>query len=248
MNNWILSLHTVQRYIYFSTSYVAGDREGRILETELVKGQGFKNYYEQTKYEAELAVRDLMKTVPTTVIRPGIVVGNTATGETIKFDGPYFILNFFDKLTFLPFLPYLGKGKAEGNFVPVDYIFNAAIYLGHAEIGIGKTYQLTDPKPYRIKEVYRMLMVEFLGREPVGMIPLSLSKWLLSIPAFRKWTRVEKEALDYFTCMAEYDCSQTQQDLRGSGILCPDFKDVIPAMVAYYKKHKNDSEKQLEIH
>jgi hypothetical protein len=48
--------------------------------------------------------------------------------------------------------------------------------------------------------------------------------------------------------MAEYDCSQTQQDLRGSGILCPDFKDVIPAMVVYYKKHKNDSEKQLEIH
>jgi hypothetical protein len=91
-------------------------------------------------------------------------------------------------------------------------------------------------------------MAELLGREPSGSIPLSFSKWLLSIPAFRKWTRVEKEALDYFTCMAEYDCSRAQEDLRGSGISCPDFKEVIPAMVDFYKKHKDDPEKQLKIH
>ncbi|RSK25730.1 3-beta hydroxysteroid dehydrogenase [Bacillus sp. HMF5848] len=247
VNDWVLLLSNLQRYVYFSTSYVAGTREGRILETELDMNQSFKNHYERTKYEAEVLVQSIVDKVPLTIIRPGIVVGHSQTGETIKFDGPYFILNFFDKLQFLPIIPYLGNGKADGNFVPIDYIFNATIYLSHAEVGIGKTYQLTDPNPYNVQDVYRMLMKEFLGKEPKGMIPLSLSKWALSIPAFRKWVRVEREAMDYFTCMAEYDCSQSQKDLEGSGISCPDFKDVIPAIVTFYKKHKHDTNKQIKI-
>lgn len=247
VNDWILTLKHVKRYVYFSTSYVAGTREGRILESELEKQQSFKNHYESTKFEAEVLVRKMISQVPTTIIRPGIVVGHSKTGETIKFDGPYFILNFFDRLKFLPLIPYLGKGQAEGNFVPIDYIFDATIYLGHADIGIGKTYQLTDPKPYSCNEVYRMLMKEYLGKEPVGMIPLQLARWFLSIPVFRRWVRVEKEALDYFTCMAKYDSTQTQMDLVGSGITCPDFKDVIPSIVQFYKKHKNDDNKQISI-
>ncbi|MFD2446951.1 SDR family oxidoreductase [Bacillus sp. CGMCC 1.16607] len=247
VNEWVLNCQKIKRYIYFSTSYVAGTREGRILESQLEMNQSFKNHYERTKCEAEVLVQSLKDKVPTTIIRPGIVVGNSRTGETIKFDGPYFILNFFDRLKFLPILPYLGQGRAKGNFVPVDYIFNATVYLGHAEVGIGKTYQLTDPKPYSAKEVYRMLMKEYLGKEPIGMIPLSFAKWFLSFSVFRKWVKVEKEALDYFTCLAEYDCTQTEHDLRGSGITCPDFKEIIPPMVDYYRKHKNDKEKHLTI-
>ncbi|HET6872649.1 MAG TPA: SDR family oxidoreductase [Sporolactobacillaceae bacterium] len=247
VNDWVQTLNQLKRYVYFSTSYVAGTREGRILETELEMGQTFKNHYERTKYEAEVLVKGIMNAVPTTVIRPGIVVGHSETGETVKFDGPYFILNFIDRLKFLPIIPYMGHGEAEGNFVPIDFIFRATIYLGHSEAGVGKTYQLTDPKPYKAKDVYRMLMKEYLGREPKGRIPLSWGKAMLSSSRMRKWVRTEKEALAYFTCKAEYDCTQTQKDLAGSGIACPDFKDVIPAMVAFYKTHKDDPTKQLHI-
>ncbi|MBS4173029.1 SDR family oxidoreductase [Bacillus sp. FJAT-49736] len=247
VNDWILALPALQRFVYFSTSYVAGKREGHILESELEMEQSFKNHYERTKYDAEVLVKEIMNAVPTTIIRPGIVVGHSTSGETIKFDGPYFILNFLDKLRFFPIIPYLGAGKAEGNFVPVDYIFNATIYLSHVDAGIGKTYQLTDPRPYTMKEVYRLLMKEYLGREPRGTIPLFLAKSLLSLAVCRRWLRVEKEALDYFTCMAHYDCSQAQKDLQGSGISCPDFTEVIPAMVHFYKRHKNDSDKHLKI-
>ena len=247
VNEWVRTLENIERYIYFSTSYVAGTREGRILETELEMNQTFKNHYERTKYEAEVFVKGILKSVPTTIIRPGIVVGHSRTGETVKFDGPYFILNFIDRLKGLPILPYMGHGEAEGNFVPVDFIFRATIYLGHSKAGAGKTYQLTDPKPYKVDEVYKMLMREFLGRTPKGRIPLSWGRLFMSSSRFRKWVRTEKEALDYFTCKAEYDCTETQKDLAGSGISCPDFKEVIPAMVNFYKKHKNDPAKQLKI-
>ncbi|RST77167.1 NAD-dependent epimerase/dehydratase family protein [Siminovitchia acidinfaciens] len=248
MNDWVQTLPKLERYVYFSTAYVAGKREGRILEAELEMNQNFKNHYEHTKYEAEVLVKKLLdQGLPVTIIRPGIVVGDSITGKTTKFDGPYFMLIFFDRLKFFPFIPYLGKGQATGNFVPIDYILKATVYLAHADQGARKTYHLTDPNPYRVKDVYRTLMEELLGRKPLGTIPLSVARWFLSIRAFRKWTRVEKEALDYFSCMAEYDSTQAQEDLKGSGITCPDFKVVITPMVQFYKQHKNDSSKHIKI-
>ena len=45
--------------MYFSTAYVAGTREGNLLETELIRPVAFKNHYEETKFEAELVVEQL---------------------------------------------------------------------------------------------------------------------------------------------------------------------------------------------
>ena len=59
MNNWVSTLPSLKRYIYFSTAYVAGKREGLLLETELVRPAAFKNFYEETKFEAELLVEQL---------------------------------------------------------------------------------------------------------------------------------------------------------------------------------------------
>lgn len=129
VNEWVKSLKNIQRYTYFSTAYVGGKREGMLYESELIKPPAFKNFYEETKYEAEVLVHALKAEVPVTIIRPGIVKGHSKTGETIKFDGPYFIMNFIDRLSFLPFLPRLGKGDSVVNIVPVDYIIEATTYL-----------------------------------------------------------------------------------------------------------------------
>ncbi|TLS36134.1 SDR family oxidoreductase [Pseudalkalibacillus caeni] len=247
INQWVLSLTKLERYIYFSTAYVSGDRQGVIYENELQMGQGFKNHYERTKYDAEVLVEEVKEKVPVTIIRPGVVRGDSKTGETIKFDGPYFILNVLDRLRYSPLLPYLASGEAEGNFVPIDYVLNGTIYLAHEKVGIGKTYHLTDPEPYKMNEVYKMLMNEYLGKTPKGALPLFLTKGFLSLSPMRKWIRVQKEAMDYFTCVSHYDCTQAQDDLQGSGISCPDFKDSLKSMVMYYDEYKNDRDKQLTI-
>ena len=82
----------LERLAYVSTAYVAGLRTGVVYEHELVDGPGFKNHYESTKFQAEVWVRELLDEVPTTILRPAIVVGDSHTGETEKFDGPYYIL------------------------------------------------------------------------------------------------------------------------------------------------------------
>ncbi|ASN06664.1 SDR family oxidoreductase [Virgibacillus necropolis] len=247
VNNWVKTLDGLSRYIYFSTAYVSGAREGKIYEHELSEGQSFKNHYEQTKYEAELLVDDIKESVPTTIIRPGIVKGNSETGETIKFDGIYFMLNFLEHLRYLPVMTYLGDGEPEGNFVPSDYVLKAVSYLAVAPIGKGKTYHLTDPNPYKMKDLHKMLSEQYLGKTPTGQVPLTLAKKALSIAAIRKWLQVEKEALDYFEFKTSYDCSQAVNDLEGSGIVCPDLKDTVEPMLTYYRKYKHDRSKHIEI-
>src|SRR3954468_5725238 len=82
----------LERLNYVSTAYVAGWRSGVVYEHELSLGQSFKNHYESTKFQAEVWVRQQMDRIPTTITRPAIVVGDSRTGETQKFDGPYYVL------------------------------------------------------------------------------------------------------------------------------------------------------------
>ncbi|UCZ54922.1 SDR family oxidoreductase [Bacillus shivajii] len=245
VNEWVKTLKQLKRYNYFSTAYVSGKREGKIYENELSMGQSFKNHYERTKYKAEILVDELKSEVPLTIFRPGIVRGHSVTGETIKFDGPYFMLHILHKFRHSPFVPQLSGGHVEGNFVPVDYVIDATTYLSHQDKGEGKTYHLTDPNPYKMSEVYTMLMQEYLGKTPKGKFPLQLAHTALSSSVIRKWINVEKEALDYFRCNASYDTAETERDLKGSGINCPTFDETLQSMVQYYRE--NQQNKQLYI-
>lgn len=247
VNDWVRGLKSLRRYVYFSTAYVAGKREGVLYEHELVRPPAFKNYYEETKYEAEVLVDALKREVPLTIIRPGIVKGHSQTGETSKFDGPYFILNLIDRLRFLPIFPGIGNTEAVVNLVPVDFIVDAVLYLSHAKTGEGKTYHLTDPRPYKVREVYAMILKEMLGKTPKGRIPLPVLRAALSVPLIRRWLRTEKEVTDYFTWMGNFDSSQAQKDLGEAGIRCPDLKTQIPAMVKFYLENKNNEQYQLNI-
>src|SRR5688572_13945909 len=112
-----------QRLDYVSTAYVAGMRTGVIYEHELSLGQTHKNHYEATKFQAEVWVRQQANRIPTATYRPAIVVGDSRTGETQKFDGPYYILRTISRAvnSHLPIMQFGGSG-ANFNAVPVDFI------------------------------------------------------------------------------------------------------------------------------
>nr|WP_157297489.1 SDR family oxidoreductase [Bhargavaea sp. CC-171006] len=246
VNLWVLECKALERYVYFSTAYVSGDRKGTIYENELALGQTFKNHYEKTKHDAEVLVQYMRDRIPTTIIRPGIVLGDSKTGETAKFDGPYFMMRYLDKFSRMP-IPYVGKGQALINLVPVDYIVEATVYLSRHPVGADKVYHLTDPNPYQAKEAFRLISQALTGKAPSFTMPHSTIRIMLSFPPLRRWVKVEKETLDYFRLEAVYDCTEAQRDLEPAGIKCPDFADYIPAAVEYYRLHRNDPAKLIEV-
>lgn len=247
VNEFVKGIQNLQRYMYFSTAYVAGKRTGNLLETELIRPEQFKNFYEETKFAAELLVEDLKAEVPTTIIRPGIVRGHSITGETIKFDGPYFLLNMVSKLRALPFIPYIGHSTSTLNTVPVDYIFQAAVYLSQAEEAVSKTVHLTDPNPHPIQEIVRAVTIEMTGKSPKGHLPLKMTQKIMKNKKLQRYLQVEQESLDYFSWDATFDTTIAKQLLQKAEIDCPDFIATLPEMVSFYEKNKNKKEFHVKI-
>ena len=128
--NWVGRLPNLERFIYCSTAYVSGRRQGTVLESELIDINGFKNHYESTKFKAELVVQRAWDAIPTTIVRPGVVMGDSRTGETDKFDGPYFVMRFLDRFSKIP-IPNLGRGDVLFNVVPVDFVVDAICDLAN---------------------------------------------------------------------------------------------------------------------
>ncbi|MFC7440249.1 SDR family oxidoreductase [Laceyella putida] len=245
VNRFVRSLNNLQRYVYFSTAYVSGDREGPVTEDELDCGQGFKNHYEWSKFEAEKKVAQL-EGVPVTILRPGIVVGDSQTGETAKFDGPYFIMRFLDALRQWP-IPYIGKGEAYFNMVPVDYIVEASLALAHSEKAVNQTFHLTSPSPPRVRELIHMISEELLGKKPALTAPFSLFEMIMKLPPIPRWLSVQKESLVYLSSHAEYDCRKARSILLAAGIDCPDVADYLPQIISFYKRHRDDHDKKIAV-
>src|SRR4051812_6607479 len=134
----------LERLNYVSTAYVAGDRHGVVYEHELNQGQAFKNHYESTKFQAEVWVRELMDEIPTTIYRPAIVVGHSKTGETQKFDGPYYMLRTvaFAQSKHMPIPEF--AGDAPFNVVPVDFVLDALAVADDDPELVGETLHLVD--------------------------------------------------------------------------------------------------------
>ncbi|MYL39868.1 SDR family oxidoreductase [Halobacillus litoralis] len=236
----------LNRCLYFSTAYVSGRRQGPVYEHELEHNHGFKNHYEYTKYEAEKLVREY-RILPITIVRPGIVVGHTRTGSTAKFDGPYYILNLLNVLKSLPVVPYFGKGKARVNLVPHDYVVQAANVLTHLPEREGKTYHLTDPHPYTAKDIYHHFTHLYADKQPHLTVPLSAARQPLKLKQIRRKLGIRREALDYFETGADYEASNAENDLKSSGLYCPDLFYYTQPLIRYYEEHKNDPAKHASL-
>ena len=96
-------------------------------ETDLDEGQTFNNFYEETKYLAEVEVRDGWPAgLPATIYRPAIVVGDSRTGDTQKYDGPYFAIQWLLRQPRIAIMPVVGDPTSTRfNVVPRDFVVDA---------------------------------------------------------------------------------------------------------------------------
>lgn len=236
---FVKTCKNIKRFGYFSTAYVSGNDKGKIIESSLSEPAGFRNYYEQTKYEAERMVWMYMDELPITIFRPGIIVGDSRTGVTIKFDGPYFMMQFLRRLSALP-IPYIGRTASKIHLVPVDFIIDASVFLLHDKRGESKTYHLLSPSSPKIQDAYTLICKELNDKTPSWHLPQTIADRLLSISFISKWFGVPRETISYFSHEAEYDTSQLVEDLEGTGITCPSFEEYVPVLVRYYKENAAD--------
>jgi thioester reductase-like protein len=227
----------LEKLDYVSTAYVSGTVKGIYRESDLDVGQGFKNHYEETKFLAEVEVAK--SGVPSAVYRPGVVVGDSRTGETAKFDGPYFVLRAMERLPSPGVFLRVGLGGHPVNLVPVDYVIEALAWLSASPASLGKTYHLTDPNPLTALEVAE-LFARILGKHFLFVpLPLLAAKAALAAPAVQRLLGMPVQALEYFDNPCRYDATEAQKALAAHDLSCPRFPDYAETLVAFYRKQRD---------
>ncbi len=73
--------------------------------------------------------------VPWRIYRPGMVVGNSKTGEIDKIDGAYYFFKTLQKMRNIlpPWFPLIGIEGGKFNIVPVDYVVDAMDHIVHLD-------------------------------------------------------------------------------------------------------------------
>lgn len=228
------------RLQYVSTCYVSGRYPGIFAEDDLVKGQTFNNFYEETKYLAEVEVQERMgRGLPVTVYRPAIVVGDSRSGATQKYDGPYYVIRWLLRQPLLAIMPTIGDThRTRLNVVPREFVTDAIAHLSARPESAGRVYQLADPEPLTIDELLDALAKathRVMLRVP---LPLGLAKAAIDhVPGVYALMQIPASAIDYFVHPTYYATSHTRADLAGTGIAVPPLTSYLANLVAFVRAH-----------
>jgi dephospho-CoA kinase len=221
------------RVVHWSTAMVSGDRKGTVYEEDLETGQKFSNAFERTKYEAERLVRAAMRQLPITIVRPGIIVGDSQTGEIDTFDGPYYLMVLIATNASRVRLPLLGRSNAPLHLVPIDYVARAAWHVARGDAAAGKTFHLVDPSPWPARAVFEGVADHAHTEKPRGHIPRPLARAVLRTPGLSRLGRGPLAFLDVLDHAVQYDATNTVAALAGTGVRCPPLADYLPVLVRY---------------
>jgi thioester reductase-like protein len=218
--------------------YVSGRATGVFRETDLDVGQSFKNHYEETKFLAEVDVA--RSGLPATVYRPAIVVGDSRTGETAKFDGPYFTVAAMERVPSPGLFLRVGSGRHPANLVPVDFVIEAMARLATVPASRGRTYHLTDPDPIPVFEIERLFARALGKRFAYVPVPPALARAAFKPRVVQRFFGMPVETLDYFDHPCRYDAAQATADLAPLGVRCPRFPDYVDRLVAFYRAKREE--------
>ena len=230
------SLPSLKHFHHVSTCYVAGKREGTILESELRHDAGYRNFYEESKYLSEMEVESVKNELPVTIHRPSVVCGDSKTGETVKYDGVYYLILYLLRFPSLSAIN-IGNHRVSLNLVPVDFVVDAMAALAFDENAIGKTVQLADPAPLTTNQLFNAIARSANAKHSRMTAPAKLVRFFLMLPPSPKITGLPHHAVPYFFVKQLYDTRHAQQLLRAHGIQCPPFESYVDNIIDFVKTH-----------
>ncbi len=237
-----------------SSIAAAGLYRGTWREDMFEEAQEVDNHpYFQTKHESEGVVRNECSR-PWRVYRPGIVVGNSETGEMDKVDGPYYFFKLIRRIrgAVPQWLPVPGIEGREINIVPVDFVVKAMDHIAHTEGLDGRAFSLTDPNPHTAGEVIDIFArAAHAPQTSVRMPPWALEAIEPVVKAGLTVTPLSDAVVDrvladfgiprsvliYVNYPTHFDSRQTEAALEGTGITVPPLEAYAGKLWDYWERH-----------
>src|SRR5271166_4568563 len=241
-----------RRFHHVSSIAAAGLFDGVFREDMFEEARGLEHPYFASKHRGEALVRAQTK-IPWRIYRPGIVVGDSRTGEIEKIDGPYYFFKLIQKLRDIvpQWAPMIGLEGGRINVVPVDFVVAAVDHLAHLDGLDGRTFHLTDPSPLRVGEMLNVLaraahapaFTVRINASLFGLAPPALTRGLMALTPFRRMRKMMMKELglpdDIFMFVnypTRFDSRETQKLLRPAGITVPAFEDYAWRLWDYWER------------
>jgi NAD(P)-dependent dehydrogenase (short-subunit alcohol dehydrogenase family) len=239
---------------HMSSIAVAGNYEGVFREDMFDEAKDYLDHpYMKTKHDSEEYVRQNCK-MPWRAYRPGVVLGDSKTGEIDKIDGPYYFFKLIQRMRQIlpPWMPALGIEGGRMNMVPVDFVVNATDHIAHAKGHDRKAFHLTDPSPLRIGDSLNIFaraahapqMALRINAALFGFIPQSVMKGMMSLPPVRRIKNavmkdlgIPEDTLSFINYPVRFDCRDTLKALEGTKIEVPQLEDYAYKLWDYWERN-----------
>ena len=238
---------------HVSSIAAAGMYEGVFREDMFDEAENLDHPYFATKHDSEKIARKETR-MPWRVYRPGLVVGDSRTGEMDKVDGPYYFFKLIQKMRGLlpPWMPAIGIEGGRINIVPVDFVVDAIDHISHMKDGDGKAFHLVDPTPYRVGDVLNIFAKaahapQFslrVNAALLGFIPSSVRRGMLSLTPVRrirdaimKDLGLPEDIITFVNYPTRFDARGATAALKGTGIACPRLEDYAYRLWDYWERN-----------
>jgi NAD(P)-dependent dehydrogenase (short-subunit alcohol dehydrogenase family) len=236
-----------------SSIAAAGMYEGVFREDMFDEAENLDHPYFSSKHESEKIARKECK-VPWRVYRPGLVVGDSKTGEMDKIDGPYYFFKLIQKMRKMlpPWMPTIGIEGGRINIVPVDFVVDAMDHIAHKPDLDGRAFHLVDPTPYRVGDVLNTFakaahapqMTLRINAALLGFIPASVKKGMMALTPVRRIRNavmkdlgLPEDMLQFVNYPTRFDCRDTTAALKGTGIEVPRLEDYAYRLWDYWERN-----------
>lgn len=220
------------RFHHVSSIAVAGAYKGEFSEDFFDEGQRLPSPYHATKFEAERAVRE-QELVPWRVYRPGVVVGDSRTGEMDKIDGPYYFFKAIQRMRQVvpQWMPLVGLDLGKTNIVPVDWVAGALDHIAHRPQLDGRAFHLTYPGGQRVDEVMNDIagaahaprFAVSIDKRVLNAVPTAPLSLAMRVPPLRQARRltlrelgIPTEVLENIELVPTFNTRQAERALAGS--------------------------------
>ena len=242
-----------KRFHHVSSIAAAGLYPGVFREDMFEEATNLEHPYFASKHESEKLVRNECR-IPWRVYRPGIVVGDSRTGEMDKIDGPYYFFKLIQKMRKLlpPWMPSIGIEGGRINLVPVDFVAAALVHLAHVEGEDGRCFHLTDSHPHRVGEILSIFahaahapdMTIRLNAALFRFIPAGVVTTLMALTPTRRIRKaamkdlgLPEDILTFVNYPTRFDNREAARLLEPAGIRAPPIDDYAWRLWDYWERH-----------
>jgi thioester reductase-like protein len=236
----LASAGRLKRLVHWSSALLFAPSNGRVAETESNGLDAFQSRADEMRFRAEVLIRDAMKRVPITILRPAILVGDSKTGELDRQEAPYALLSLLASGPRDLRIPVRGSGDQFCNFVPIDYVLEAGLSIADNARSSGRTFHLIDERPISVQRMFE-LVAEAADRPAASTsLTRNLAALLLhaAAPGLERVGQVPRQFLDLLAREVVYDARNARELLAGSGIECPPLSSYLKTMVTRVRREQ----------